>query len=194
MKKIFQGFCKAFVLLLTAVIVISLAEPLTAEAAAEKINKKKLTLTVGKTYKLKIKSAKSKYTWTSDKPSVVKVKTAKGKSTKITAVSEGNAAITATNAKGKTFTCKITVKNKEKSGIVTPTPEVIKEYSVSSNSTPVTIKVGEKVQLVLGVNKTAKRFYVNDSDKGKLNVTEEGLVTGIGAGSGYVKVETTDYN
>ena len=193
---------KILSILLVLIIVIGTVTVLQDETqvnAAEKINKKKLTLTVGKTYKLKIKSAKTKYTWTSEDTSIVKVKTKKGKSTKITALSAGKTTITATNTKGKKFTCTVTVKGKNNTSTPTPTPEPKQDYIylytiISGTNTPISVKVGDKIQMSLGVNKTVKRYYINDSDKNKLSVDDYGLVTALAAGSGYVKVETTDYN
>ncbi len=193
---------KILSILLVLVIVIGTVTVLQDETqvnAAEKINKKKLTLTVGKTYKIKIKSAKTKYTWTSEDTSIVKVKTKKGKSTKITALSAGKTTITATNTKGKKFTCTVTVKGKNNTSTPTPTPEPKQDYIYlytinSGTNTPISVKVGDKIQMSLGVNKTVKRYYINDSDKNKLSVDDYGLVTALAAGSGYVKVETTDYN
>ncbi len=81
---------------------------ITAEAATKvKINKKKATLYVGKTIKLKVKGTKSKVKWSSNKKSVATV-TSNGK---VKAKKKGTATITA-KVNGKKYKCKITVKNK----------------------------------------------------------------------------------
>lgn len=75
-----------------------------------KLNKKKLKLKKGKTYKLKLtyspKSYGKKLTWKSSKKKVAKV----NKKGKITALKKGKATITVKNKAGKKATCKVTVK------------------------------------------------------------------------------------
>lgn len=99
-----------------------------AQAAKKKaaISKKKLTLTVGQTKKLKVKniSAKKKITWSSNKKKVASV-SSKGV---VRAKKAGTATVTAKVGKKK-FTCKVTVKNKKPSlpeatitPVSTPTP------------------------------------------------------------------------
>lgn len=81
------------------------------EAAAKKrikLNKTKLTMTEGKTYKLKLKNNKKKVKWSSSKKKIASV-TSKGK---VTAKKAGNAVITA-KAAGKKYKCKVTVKAKK---------------------------------------------------------------------------------
>lgn len=74
-------------------------------AGKMKLNKKKVTISVGKTYKLKVKNkGKKKVTWKSSKKSVASV-TKKGK---IKAKKTGKATITAKVGKKK-FKCKVTV-------------------------------------------------------------------------------------
>ena len=79
--------------------------------AAEKVslNKKKATLYVGKTLQLTLNGASGKISWASSKTKVAKV-SSKGK---VTAKKAGTANITAVY-KGKSYTCKITVKADKK--------------------------------------------------------------------------------
>lgn len=80
---------------------------ITAEAASNvKLNKKKATLYVGETLKLKVKGTKSKVKWSSNKKSVATV-TSKGK---VKAKKKGTATITA-KVDGKKYKCKVTVKS-----------------------------------------------------------------------------------
>ena len=80
---------------------------ITVEAASKvKLNKKKATLYVGETLKLKVQGTKSKVEWSSNKKSVATV-SSKGK---VTAKKKGTATITA-KVDGKKYNCKITVKN-----------------------------------------------------------------------------------
>ena len=75
-----------------------------------KLNKKKLKLKKGKTYKLKLtyspKSYGKKLTWKSSKKKVAKV----SKKGKITALKKGKTTITVKNKAGKKATCKVTVR------------------------------------------------------------------------------------
>lgn len=89
-------------IVLTMVCMLMLmAQPVHAKA---RMSKKKITLAVGQTYKLKVKGIKGKTKWKSSNKSVVTVK--KGV---ITANRKGSAKITA-KVKGKKLTCKVTVK------------------------------------------------------------------------------------
>ena len=89
------------VVMLIAVMVLSV----TANAAKVKLNKTKVTLTVGKTAQLKITGTKAKVKWASSNKKVAAV-TSKGK---VTAKNAGSATIKAKVGSG-TYKCKITVK------------------------------------------------------------------------------------
>ncbi len=80
----------------------------TAEAAAIKLNAKKKTITVGSSYKLKVKGTTAKVKWTSSKPDIAPV----AKNGRVTAKTSGYATITAKIGKKK-LRCKITVKTKK---------------------------------------------------------------------------------
>ncbi len=104
---------KKFYKIIVMVIMISVISPFVsfnamntvAYAATIKLNKKSLSLDVGKTYTLKVSGTKSKITWSSSNKEVVTVST-KGK---VTAKKEGTATVTALVNKKK-YTCKVTVK------------------------------------------------------------------------------------
>ncbi|MBQ6361460.1 MAG: Ig-like domain-containing protein [Lachnospiraceae bacterium] len=111
---------RKYLLLLFLVFAVILSAG-TAMAAAKapkkiKLNKKKLTLTVGKSYKLKAtvspKKANKKVKWKSSNKKVVTV-TSKGK---LKAKKAGKATITCTSKANKKIraTCKVTVKKKAK--------------------------------------------------------------------------------
>ncbi len=74
-------------------------------SAKPKINKKKLTMNVSSTYRLKLKGVKGKINWKSSKPKVAKV----NKKGKVTALKEGKAVITAKFNKNK-YKCNIYVR------------------------------------------------------------------------------------
>ena len=89
---------------LTAMIIVVMMLPLTANASV-RLNRKKATITVGKTVRLKVKGSKSKVKWSSSNKKVAVVN-AKGK---VKARKVGKATITAKIGKKK-LRCRITVK------------------------------------------------------------------------------------
>ncbi|MDE6567448.1 MAG: family 43 glycosylhydrolase [Lachnospiraceae bacterium] len=107
---------KSTVLAVGLTIAISFSSlPANVHAAAKiKLNKKRLTMTVGKSQKLKVTAPKkAKITWKSNKKKIASVN-AKGK---VTARKVGKAKITATikqkGKKAKKLTCQVTVKQKK---------------------------------------------------------------------------------
>lgn len=123
---------KVVVYLLIAMMI--LAEfPMSVEAKAKtKLNRTKLTLKVGKTFRLKVKNVDKKSTvrWRTSKKKVATV----SKKGKVTAKRKGTAKITAkvkgTNGKVKKYICTVKVKNKKKNttkptAAPTPTPQII---------------------------------------------------------------------
>lgn len=98
-----KRFKKMSIVLLLCMLVSMLAMPVSAKAAA--LNRKSITLNVGKSYKLKAKGIKRKITWTSSKKSVATV----SKTGVVKARKKGTAVITAKYGKKK-LTCKVTVK------------------------------------------------------------------------------------
>lgn len=100
------------ILVLSLLIPIGYHPATESEAAAIKLNKSSLTLTVGNTSNLKVKGAKAKKVkWSSSKKSVATV-TSKGK---VRAKTTGNATITAKVSKKK-LRCKVSVKSKGGNG------------------------------------------------------------------------------
>ena len=106
---------------LVLAMALTVAMPVTPASAAKKkapkLNKKKLTLTVGKTAKLKVKNTKKKIKWSSSKKSVATV----NKKGKVTAKKAGKTTITAKVGKKK-LKCKITVTPKKVKNTATPSP------------------------------------------------------------------------
>ena len=94
---------KLFTLLMVVIMAISLATPITAEAAV-KINKSKVTMEVDSTLKLKVGGTKDTVTWRTSKNSIATIT----KEGMVTAKSDGSATITAT-VKTKKYSCIITV-------------------------------------------------------------------------------------
>ena len=106
LSKLFKVCALALTLAVVTPSIAPINNVAVAEAAtAVKLNKAKLTLTVGDTAKLTISGTKSKVTWATSKKTVATV----GKTGKVTAIGAGSATITATVNKKK-YTCKVTVK------------------------------------------------------------------------------------
>lgn len=101
--------CLPLLLLVGAVfLAISGSMPVCAKASP-KLNKTKLSLKVGKKYKLKLKNYKKKVKWSSSKKKVATV----SKKGVVTAKKAGTATIKAKAGK-KTYKCKVTVKKAAK--------------------------------------------------------------------------------
>lgn len=101
---------KATALLLTAALILPAASPVSAGAKKKPaLNRKKVTLTVGKSCILKVKGTKKKVRWSTSKKKVAVV----SKKGKVTAKKQGTAKITA-KIKGmkQALVCKVTVKKK----------------------------------------------------------------------------------
>ena len=98
---------KKLIVLLTWILFVSLFVPVSVHAATVKLNKKTVTLEVGKTTTLKVTGTKKKVTWSSSNKKVATV-TKKGK---VSAKKKGTATIYA-KVNSKKLKCKVTVKAK----------------------------------------------------------------------------------
>lgn len=101
--KKFRAFLAGFILFLALMFTVGSVD---VKAAAPKLNKKKITIYVGHTGKLKVNNARKKVKWTSSKKQIAAVSSkgvVKGKKA-------GSAVITAA-AGNKKWTCKVTVRN-----------------------------------------------------------------------------------
>lgn len=82
--------------------------PVKAEAAGKvKLNKTKVVIGIGETYQLKVKNTKKKVKWSTSNKKIVKVKNGR-----LTAISTGNAKVTA-KVSGKRYTCRVSVADLE---------------------------------------------------------------------------------
>ncbi|WP_303152167.1 beta-1,3-glucanase family protein [uncultured Eubacterium sp.] len=128
-------------ILLTLVLTLSMANGLVfnVSAASPKLNKKKVTITVGKTVKLKVKKnkAKKKVKWKSANKKIVKV-TKKGK---IKGIKPGKTVVTAKVGKKK-LKCKVKVVAKKQTTkpTVKPTVPATTKAPVQTTQAPVTTK------------------------------------------------------
>ena len=133
---------KFMAILLTLVLTLSMANGLVfnVSAASPKLNKKKVTITVGKTVKLKVKKnkAKKKVKWKSANKKIVKV-TKKGK---IKGIKPGKTVVTAKVGKKK-LKCKVKVVAKKQTTkpTVKPTVPATTKAPVQTTQAPVTTKV-----------------------------------------------------
>ena len=172
MKKFKKSLCLVLsCLMLISVFVIT---PISASAKAKKpkLSKKSVSITRGKTYKLKLKNAKAKKVkWTSSKKSIATVK--KGK---ITTKKAGKATITA-KYKGKKYKCKLTVKGK-----IINTSNTFKVYK---NGTI-------KIWLVngYGIKVACKKWSTSNS--GIASINSSGIITGKRVGTVTVTGVTND--
>jgi hypothetical protein len=172
----------AFVFILVLSMLAPSCVPVTgtgsvAEAATTvKITKTKLSLNVGKTYKLKITGTSSTVTWKSSKKTVATV----SKYGTVSAKKAGTATITAT-VDGTKYTCKVTVKAAE----VTQTTVYGKVTAIS----------GSKITLALGTMNTPgsaggqtgtqpSGVPEKPSDSTSGTGTSTGSTTGSGTGTG----------
>lgn len=124
-KRIWVAMGLAFAVLISAIpFQLAKGTQIVAQAATIKLNKKAISLDVGKTQKLKVTGTKANVKWSSTNSSIAKV----SKNGIVTAVSSGSATIKAKVGK-KTLSCKVTVKNKFS------TSEATKNISVTLQNT-----------------------------------------------------------
>lgn len=119
-----------------AVTGIAAGSPVKSAAKAKiKLNKKKVTLTVGKAVKLKVLGTKKKVKWSSSNESVAIVVGKKNGVGKVISIKAGKAKITA-KVKKKKYTCQVTVKKKKSKVKVTAAPTA----TATPTKTPVATK------------------------------------------------------
>ena len=124
---------KLLSMMLIATIMVTLMQTNLSSAKAKvKINKSKITLTVGKKAQLKVTGTKQKVTWSSSNENVAVV-SSKGK---VVALKKGTAKITAKVQKKKYY-CKVTVVQKETTKpTIAPTDEPTAEPTIAPTVKP----------------------------------------------------------
>ena len=165
---------KLSVMLLCCLLLSVIAMPVSASAA--KLNKKSISLNVGKTYTLKASGTKEKITWTSSKKSVATV-SSKGV---VKAKKKGTAVITAKYGKKK-LTCKVTVKQPVK--------------SIKLNKTSATLKKGKSLTLKATISPSSannKAVTWSSSNKKVATVSSKGVVKAVGNGTATITVKAKD--
>lgn len=154
-----KKMCKKFAIVLAAAILacgIANVNPATADAKA-KLNKKKLALYVGNTYKLKVKGTKKKVKWSSNRKKVASV-TKKGV---VTAKKSGTAVITA-KVGSKKYKCKVTVRG------VAP---IVNVPSVPTATTTPTGNVSTVSNSVLAANLSVSVEPIQNSSYAVFSIT-----------------------
>lgn len=177
-KKILIAICLSLVISLgIAMGFPEFTQTINVEAAAKiKISKKKASIDVGKSIKLKIKGTKSKVKWSSNKKSVAKVNS-KGK---VTGKKAGKAIITAT-VENKKYRCTVTVKD----------PKVT---SITLNESEAQLEEGESITLTAtvypsnAINKSVSWLSSNTN----VATVKNGVVTGINAGTSIITAMAGD--
>ena len=169
-----KRFKKASIIFLMFMLLSVIAMPVSASAA--KLNKKSISLNVGKTYTLKTTGTKGKITWTSSKKSVATV-SSKGV---VKAKKKGTAVIAAKYGKKK-LTCKVTVKQPVK--------------SIKLNKTSATLKKGKSLTLKATISPSSannKAVIWTSSNKKVATVSSKGVVKAVGNGTATITVKAKD--
>lgn len=189
---------KSITVITVFAIMLTLAMPVTAEAAtkkAPKLNKSKVTLTITKkktkpTVQLKVKNtAGKKVKWTSSNKKVVTV----SKKGKVVAKKKGSAVVKV-KVGNRTLKCKVTVKDKRKAVSNKPNSNTDENNSNTDNSnttcqhTWVTKSVEEEVT-VIGCQCACGEVFKTSAEWDKHSITA-GLNHEYGHGS-YSDIEIT---
>ena len=155
---------RMFTICLSMLLILVLALPVDAKAATDvHLNKTKTTLYVGQSTTLKLSGAKVKK-WKSNDKNIATV----NKNGKVTAKKKGTTTIVATTKNGKTYKCKVTVKN------------------VSLNKTKINLEKGKSVTLKLNGSKVTKW----SSDNKKIaTINSKGKVVAKGVGTTTIKAK-----
>lgn len=155
-----QSITKRLLALISAVILMTtlLIPAFQASAASVKLNKTKIVLVVGQTYKLKVSGTKKTPKWSSSNKKIVSV-TKKGV---VKGLKKGTATITAKIGKKK-YKCKVTVE----------APKL--------SSTKKTVTAGTSFALKLNGTKRTVKWYT--SNKKIATVSSKGVVKTLRAGS-----------
>lgn len=173
---------KKFTSLLVFVLIFSMILPAGTSFAATKktkLNIKKLNMTVGSTFSLRVYNAKKKQkiTFTSSKPSIATVKTdfPNARYANVSALAVGSSVITVTVKKRKkvvrTLKCRVRV---------SPNAVSIK-FMRNEVSVPVSRKM--RLETIIKPNTSAEKPVFESSDVSVATVNSRGVVTGISPGT-----------
>lgn len=157
-------------MMLIATIMVTLMQTNLSSAKAKvKINKSKITLTVGKKAQLKVTGTKQKVTWSSSNENVAVV-SSKGK---VVALKKGTAKITA-KVKKKKYYCKVTVVQKETTKpTITPTDEPTAEPTIAPTVKPTATPTVAPSNTPLDTYVTLAAYIKNN---GEYDVNSDGVI------------------
>lgn len=161
---------KLLSMMLIATIMVTLMQTNLSSAKAKvKINKSKITLTVGKKAQLKVTGTKQKVTWSSSNENVAVV-SSKGK---VVALKKGTAKITAKVQKKKYY-CKVTVVQKETTKpTITPTDEPTAEPTIAPTVKPTATPTVVPSNTPLDTYVTLAAYIKNN---GEYDVNSDGVI------------------
>ena len=155
---------KMFTICLSMLLVFVFMLSVDVKAATDvSLNKTKTTLYVGQSTTLKLSGAKVKK-WKSNDKNIATV----NKNGKVTAKKKGTTTIVATTKNGKTYKCKVTVKN------------------VSLNKTKINLEKGKSVTLKLNGSKVVKW---SSDNKNIATINKNGKVVAKGVGTTTIKAK-----
>ena len=161
---------KLLSMMLIATIMVTLMQTNLSSAKAKvKINKSKITLTVGRKAQLKVTGTKQKVTWSSSNENVAVV-SSKGK---VVALKKGTAKITAKVQKKKYY-CKVTVVQKETTKpTITPTDEPTAEPTIAPTVKPTATPTVAPSNTPLDTYVTLAAYIKNN---GEYDVNSDGVI------------------
>lgn len=175
---------KKFTSLLVFVLLISMVLPAGTSFAAgkkPKLNMKKLNMTVGSTFSLRVYNAKKKHkiTFTSSKPSIatVKTETQNARYASVSALAIGSSVITVTVKKGKKV-----VRNLKCRVRVSPNAVSIK-FMKNQVSSLVPLSQRTRLETIIKPNTSAERPVFESSDESIAIVNSRGVVMGVSPGT-----------
>ncbi len=161
-----------FLVLLLAMVIAAIL-PVTASAASTvRLNRKKVTLTVGKTARLKVTGTRRTVKWSSSDKKVATV----SKKGKLTGKKKGSAVITA-RVGNKKLKCRVVVRNARK-----------KVTKVTLNRSSITLKLKKNKTARLKATVKGARAAVkwSSSNRRVASVNSSGKVTAKGAGKATI--------
>lgn len=186
---------KSRMIIFFALALLLLIPGTTAEARTKpKLAAKKKIMTVGQTYRLKLKGVpdKAKAKWKTSKKMVVSIAKKKGNTVTLKAKKKGTAVVTATYKKKK-YKCKVTVKAEKKSEPVADNP-VLSNRDVTlyylSDKTKDYIQydrnhLREYRFRVSGTKKEVRDWKISGEDAGYFKITDYGLLR-LNYGPAYI--------
>ena len=186
---------KSRIIVLFALALLLLIPGMAAEAKTKpKLAAKKKTMTIGQTYKLKLKgvSGKAKVKWKTSKKSVVSIAKKKGNTVTLKAKKKGTAVVTATYKKKK-YRCKVTVKVKKRQPVadnpVLNSRDVTLYYLAEDEKNYIkydSSHLREYRFRVSGTKKEVKDWKITGEGAGYFKITDYGLLQ-MNFGPAYVE-------